>query len=449
MREAIKSASVLLPEKGKILCSLRPAVIYFENGKITEISENLNVISADKIIDAGVDIVMPGLCDSHVHMNEPGRTEWEGIETATRAAAAGGITTLIDMPLNSIPPTTTLEALEMKRVAAKKTARVDYGFWGGVIPGNKGDLQPLIEGGVLGFKAFMIDSGVSEFPMASEKVIKDCLPILAKYGVPLLVHAELESNLTLEDPSNRKYSHYLSSRPERWEVDAIKVLIQLARDSGCRIHVVHLSAAKALSDIEKAQGEKVLISAETCPHYLTLSAENIPDGATLYKCAPPIRDNDNREKLWQGLQNGVISFVVSDHSPCTPNLKAMETGNFEVAWGGIAGLQFSLPLIWTEMKHRNLTVGQLSYWMSESTIKFLNIKNKTGKIEVGNDADLVVWDPGSEFTVERSQILHRHDVTPYLGKKLYGVVKKTFVRGNCVYNLGRFSNPQGQEVTRK
>ncbi len=448
MRLAIKSRSVLLPQEGISLSSLRPAVLYIKNGKIEQISGELDPKFTGEVIDVASDVVMPGLCDTHVHMNEPGRTEWEGIETATRAAAAGGITTLVDMPLNSIPPTTTVEALQLKRALAKKTAFVDYGFWGGVISGNKQELEPLIEKGILGFKAFMIDSGVPEFPMASEKVIRESLPILAKYGVPLLVHAELESPVQMKNSSVRSYSNYLASRPQKWEVDAIRLMIQLAEEYGAHVHIVHLSAAEALSEIEKAKAKKILISAETCPHYLTLKSEEISDGATHFKCAPPIRENDNREKLWEGLNRGTINFIVSDHSPCTPQLKKMELGNFKEAWGGIAGLQFSLPVIWTEMVSRGLTLEYLSNLMAQSTTQFLKIKGKSGKIEVGMDADLVVWDPEALFTFNESQIYHRHKVTPYLGKKLQGIVKKTFVRGQCVYDLGKFTGPLGQEVSR-
>jgi len=449
MRFAIQSRSLLLPDSDQRFPQLKPGVIYIQDGKISKITPQIDPNFSGQVMNVGEDVVMPGLCDTHVHMNEPGRTEWEGIETATRAAAAGGITTLVDMPLNSIPPTTTVGALELKRASAKKTAYVDYGFWGGVIPGNKQDLEPLIAAGVLGFKAFMIDSGVSEFPMASEEVLKESLPILAKRGVPLLVHAELEGHAEVKHPSPRSYVHYLESRPQSWEVEAIRKIIELAKENKARVHVVHLSASEALKDIEKAKSEKVAITAETCPHYLTLTSEEILDGATHFKCAPPIRENDNREKLWEGLDRGLISFIVSDHSPCTPKLKNFETGDFDSAWGGIAGLQFGLPVIWTEMVKRGLSLGHLSHWMAEATAHFLKIHGKLGRIEVGADADLVVWDPKAQFVLEETQILHRHKVTPYLGKKLQGVVKKTFVRGQEVYCDGKLNGPLGQEVKRE
>ena len=446
---AIKSRSVLLPESGQSLASLRPAILVVVDGKIHQVTTEKESKFSGEIIDVGDLVVMPGICDTHVHMNEPGRTEWEGIKTATQAAAAGGITTLVDMPLNSIPPTTHVEALKLKRSSAGKTAYVDYGFWGGVIPGNLSDLEPLISHGVLGFKAFMIDSGVSEFPMASQEVIRESLKILAKHQVPLLVHAEFESPVKVNDPSVRSYRHYLESRPSCWEVEAIQQIIRLAQETGARVHIVHLSAAEAIKEIQEAKKKGLPVSAETCPHYLTLKAEEISEGETHFKCAPPIRNEKNQNLLWDGLKNGVIDFIVSDHSPCTPQLKNLESGNFDTAWGGIAGLQFSLPVIWTEMKSRGFSLGHLSLWMSQLTTEFLMIEGKTGRIEEGCDADLVVWDPNETFTLKESQILHRHKVTPYLGKKLSGVVKMTFVRGQKVYDEGQLKGPVGLEVKRK
>ncbi|NBY21042.1 allantoinase AllB [bacterium] len=447
MRIAIRSRCLLLPDESKKIPSLKAGCIYIEKGKIVKISTETVPEPAETVIDVGDDVVMPGLCDTHVHMNEPGRTDWEGIETATRAAAAGGITTLVDMPLNSIPPTTTVEALELKRASARNTAYVDYGFWGGVIPGNLKDIEPLIKAGVLGFKAFMIDSGVTEFPMASSEIIRESLPILASHKVPLLVHAELESPVDIKDQSAKSYNHFLESRPQRWEVDAIREIMSLSKEMKAPVHIVHLSASEALPEIEKAKEEGVQITVETCPHYLTLKSEDIEDGATHFKCAPPIRENENREGLWNGLQQGIIDFIVSDHSPCTPQLKNRETGNFETAWGGIAGLQFSLPVIWTEMQKRGLTVGHLSYWMSDRPAGFLKARGKTGKIEVGADADLVVWDPKAQFTLTEKEIFHRHKVTPYLAKRFQGVVKKTLVRGELVFDSGKFRGPMGREVT--
>jgi len=448
MHFSIKSQSVLLPSKAERFGKIRPAILEIEEGKIRRVLPFEHSVKTP-LVDVGTQVVMPGICDSHVHMNEPGRTEWEGIKTATQAAAAGGITTLVDMPLNSIPPTTTVTGLKLKRESATRTAFTDYGFWGGVIPSNEKDLVPLVENGVLGFKAFLIDSGVSEFPMASPEVLERSLAILKEEGVPLLVHAELARDKQPAPFSSRKYQDYLDSRPDAWELEAIKLMIALARRYDSRVHIVHLSSALALPEIERAKKEGVPLTVETCPHYLTLEAETISDGDTQFKCAPPIRSKQNQQALWEGLQKGIIDFIVSDHSPCTPQLKKMELGDFHAAWGGIAGLQFSLPVIWTEMSRRGLSVADLSFWMSESPLRFLNLENKTGKIEEGMDADLVVWNPEAQFTLEPAQILHRHAITPYLGKTLKGAVQKTFVRGHCVYDSGKFTGPLGQEVRRK
>lgn len=443
----IKSQSVLLPEKNKRLGQLKPALLEVRDGKIQTVLPFAHSVSGT-VIDAGKSVIMPGLVDSHVHMNEPGRTEWEGIETATRAAAAGGITTLVDMPLNSIPPTTTVAALKLKRESAKKTAYVDYGFWGGVIPGNERELEPLVDEGVLGFKAFLIDSGVSEFPMSPPEIVEKSLSHLKKKAVPLLVHAELDTTHSSHSFSSRKYEDYLKSRPDSWEVEAIRLMISLAKQHQTPIHIVHLSSALALRELEDAKKAGIPISVETCPHYLTLEAEGIQDGNTHFKCAPPIRQKSNQDALWEGLKEGIIDFIVSDHSPCTPVLKKFETGDFDAAWGGIAGLQFSLPVVWTELTKRGFGIPELSFWMAESPARFLNIKGKTGTIEAGTDADLVVWDPGASFTLEPSQIYHRHAVTPYAGQNFQGVIEKTFVRGNCVYDSRHFTGPLGQEVRR-
>ncbi len=448
MHFLIKSQSILLPEPGKRVGKLKPATLEIKNGKLVSILpwEHSSSLS---VLDVGSKVVMPGICDSHVHMNEPGRTEWEGIETASRAAAAGGITTLVDMPLNSIPPTTTVSALKLKRESAKKTAYTDYGFWGGVIPGNEKDLLPLVENGVLGFKAFLIESGVSEFPMASPEVVDKSLSLLKEKRVPLLVHAEMDLSHQTDAKSSRKYQDYLVSRPDSWEVEAIRLMISLAKKRNSPVHIVHLSSAQALKDLRQAKKDGVPVTVETCPHYLTLTSESIADGETHFKCAPPIRDKTNQSQLWEGLKEGVIDFIVSDHSPCTPQLKKFETGDFNEAWGGIAGLQFSLPVVWTELSQRGMGIPELSHWMSEAPLQFLNLENKSGKIELGQDADLVVWDPSASFTLQASQIQHRHKVTPYLGKTFKGIVEKTFVRGICVFDKGAVKGPLGQEVRRK
>ncbi|MEK7358257.1 MAG: allantoinase AllB, partial [Bdellovibrionota bacterium] len=342
---------------------MRPATVVIEGERIADVFEYSVSPRGTPGIDVGNSVLMPGLVDTHVHINEPGRTEWEGFETATEAAAAGGITTVVDMPLNSIPATTTVAALRAKEESARGHCTIDYALWGGVVPGNAAELAPMVDAGAVGFKAFMCDSGVDEFPMSKEKDLRAAMPILAKKGVPLLVHAELEGSHPHLHGDPRAYQTFLQSRPRTWEVDAIRMMIRLSRETGCHVHIVHLSAADALDEIKKARAEGVKISAETCPHYLYFAAEEIPPGATQFKCTPPIRERENRERLWQGLREGIIDFVVSDHSPCTPRLKKLEQGNFEEAWGGISGLQFSLSVVWTAMKDRGFGPETLCRWM--------------------------------------------------------------------------------------
>jgi allantoinase len=339
------------------------------------------------------------------------------------------------MPLNSIPATTTLDALRVKAETARDKCAIDYGFWGGVVPGNEGELQKMVEAGALGFKCFLCESGVDEFPMSREADLRIAMPILAKAGVPLLVHAEIDDGHT-GAPHSRSYDDYLKSRPPGWEVEAIRMMIRLARETGCRTHIVHLSAADALEEIRAAKAEGVPITVETCPHYLHFESERILEGATHYKCAPPIREHANRERLWRGLKDGTIDFVVSDHSPCVPALKLPGEGDFMKAWGGIAGLQFSLPVVWTEMRKRGMDLLDLSRLMSSRTAAFAGLSRRKGLLQAGYDADLLIWKPEAEFEVKRDQVLHRHDVTPYLGARLSGVVTKTLVRGK----------PAGQHV---
>jgi allantoinase len=392
------------------------------------------------LIEGGDLTLTPGIFDTHAHINEPGRTDWEGFQTATRAAAAGGITSVIDMPLNSIPATTTLRALMTKIESAKGKTAVNYGFWGGVVPGNADELEPMVKAGVLGFKCFLVDSGVEEFPKSEEFDLEIAMPILAKLGVPLLVHAELECGVETTQGDEKAYSSYLASRPDEWEVRAIRMMIRLSKKTGCAVHIVHLSSAEALKDIEKAKKDGVRISVETCPHYLYFESESIPSGATEFKCAPPIRSHGNKENLWNGLKNGVIDFIVSDHSPCTPALKAFESGSFDKAWGGISGLQFSLPVVWTEMKKRGLNIRQLSTWMTARTASFAGQASFSGEIKPGLRADFILWNPEEKFSVTEKMIQHRHPVTPYVGRELYGKVHKTFVNGELVYDEGEFKN---------
>jgi allantoinase len=431
----IRGSQVLTPD------GFAAKAVVVENGAISAIlDEKAPLRSGYNIIELGERVLMPGVVDTHAHINEPGRTEWEGFETATRAARAGGTTTVVDMPLNSIPATTTLEALELKAKAASERCSIDYGFFGGVVPGNLKELAPMVEAGALGFKCFLIESGVDEFKVVTERDLVPAMQELKRLGVPLLVHAELEGPAG-EGGSERAYQTYLHSRPRDWENNAVRLMIRLAKETGCRTHIVHLSSSDVLPDLEAAQRDGVRISAETCPHYLTLAAEEIPDGQTQFKCAPPIRERENQDKLWQGLADGVIDFVVSDHSPCTPKLKLFEQGDFGKAWGGIASLQLSLSVVWTEAARRGLSLENVSRWMSLKTADFVGLKHK-GRIAVGADADLIIFSPDAEHVLEQQNILHRHSVTPYLGRKLRGKVEQTFVRGVSEKPVGRWQRRQ-------
>ncbi len=408
-----------------------------------------DMVSADKIPagitvhEVGNSVVMPGLVDSHVHVNEPGRTEWEGFETATKAAAAGGITTIADMPLNSNPVTTRLDALEEKLAAASGKLSVDCAFYGGVVPENTASLESLIEAGVRGFKCFLIHSGIDDFPNVTEADLNLAMPVLAKHKIPLLVHAELEcADSHPEDWSEHSssYNAFLKSRPRRWENDAIDLIIRLGQKHNCPVHIVHLSSSDAISAIQKAKASKTNLSVETCPHYLTFASEEIADGDPRFKCAPPIRERENREKLWQALLDGTIDFVVSDHSPCAPSLKFLSEGNLQKAWGGISGLQFVLPTVWTQAKKRGVSIEQLTKWICQAPAEFLGLSGSKGSLKPGTDADIVVWNPEASTKIDASIIHHRHKVTPYDGMQLFGLVEKTFVRGHLVFDNGKFSS---------
>jgi len=380
----------------------------------------------------GSEVLLPGLVDTHVHVNEPGRTEWEGFATATRAAAAGGITTLLDMPLNSIPPTVDVAALEVKRKAAAGQVYVDVGFWGGAVPGRIGDLRGLHDGGVFGFKCFLLHSGVDEFPHLTAEELDQYLQVLSAFPALMLVHAE-DSQSVQRAPSahGERYADFLRSRPRGSENVAIAHVIESARWTGARVHVLHLSSSDALPMLRSARRDGVQISVETCPHYLTFDAEAIRDGATEFKCCPPIREAENREQLWRGLADGVIDLVVSDHSPCPPELKRFDIGDFGVAWGGIASLQLSLSAVWTAACARGRTLVDVVRWMAERPADIVGLRRK-GRIALGGDADFCVFAPDEAFIVDPDRLYHRHPVTPYADRPLAGVVRSTWLRGHEV-----------------
>ena len=382
--------------------------------------------------DAGDLVVMPGLVDTHVHINEPGRTEWEGFATATRAAVAGGVTTIIEMPLNSIPATTSAAAYQEKIAAAEGKCSVDVGFWGGVVPGNAPEITPLLEAGCFGFKCFLTPSGVEEFARVQKRDLQQVMPAIARAGAVLLAHAELPEFLSSASDEPRKYSSYLNSRPPAAENFAIELLVRLCRDTGCRVHIVHLSSAEALGILQAARAQGLPITVETCPHYLFFAAEEIPDGDTEFKCAPPIRDAANREALWQGLRDGIIDMIATDHSPCPPEMKRKDTGDFFASWGGIASLQFGFSSVWTAARERGFHIDDVVRWMAAAPAKLAGLSKRKGSIAPGCDADILIVDPGEEFTVKPVAIHHRHKLTPYAGRKLRGVVKKTYLRGRPV-----------------
>jgi allantoinase len=425
---ALSSARVVCPDR------VGPGTLVIEDGRIAAITARH--ARGPGVLDCGELAISPGLFDAHVHVNEPGRTAWEGFATATRAAAAGGVTSLVDMPLNCTPVTTTADALDQKLAAARGQLHVDVGFWGGVIPGNAGHLAGLARGGVLGCKAFLVHSGIDEFPNASADDLRAAMPELARQGLPLLAHAELDLGAEGEgaggDP--RAYRSYLASRPAAWEDAAIALLIALCRETGCAVHIVHLSAASSIPQLRAAKAEGLPITVETCPHYLCLEAEAIPDGATQFKCAPPIRAHANREALWQALFDGVIDCVISDHSPCTPELKGRERGDFAAAWGGIASLSLALPAIWSEARARGAALTDLARWLSEGPARLAGWSARKGRIAVGCDADLVVWDPEASFAVTPERLFFRHKLSPYLGTTLRGRVARCFLRGEEIFD---------------
>ncbi len=404
----------------------RPASLIIEGETIIAVARPDDVPAGLPVEEAGDFAVIPALVDTHVHVNEPGRTQWEGFATATAAAAAGGIGTIVDMPLNCSPVTTTRAALDVKLAALDRKLKTDVAFWGGLVPGNLAELQGLADGGVVGFKCFLTHSGIDEFPNVTADDLDKAMPAIAAMGLPLIVHAELDP-CGAAGTNVRDFSNFLATRPADMELRAIRLLIEKCRTTRCRTHIVHLSCADALPDIEAAKAEGLPLTVETCPHYLTFAAEDVPAGATEYKCAPPIRSAENREALWKGLGRGVIDFVVSDHSPCSPELKKQEAGDFLAAWGGIAGLQFVLPGTWTEAKRRGFQLEDVVRWTAERTAAFVGL-NK-GRLERGRDADLVVFDDAALFDLTPERVLHRHRLTPYSGRRLLGEVRGSWLRG--------------------
>lgn len=456
---------------------LRPASLVIAGGKIQDIVP-LGAGPQDCPQEQSDRLILPGFVDTHVHINEPGRTQWEGFETATQAAAAGGVTCLVDMPLNCIPVTTTLAALEEKLAACENRLYVDCGFFGGVVPGNAHELEAMVDRGVLGFKSFLIHSGIDDFPKVEEEHLRAALPILKRRNIPYLIHAELEKTTDSAHHHNhghadagtnaygsgggrsvtqasaadsRRYLTFLESRPDRWETDAVDLMIRLSGEYGARVHIVHLSSAMALPALEDARRRGVLISVETCPHYLTLAAEDIPDGATEFKCAPPIRRRDNQQQLWRALQAGVVDFVVSDHSPCVPALKLREQGDFMEAWGGIASLQLGPANLWTGSRERSLALPDFVRWLCSGPAEFAGLHQRKGKLAKGFDADVVFWNPDEPFVPIGESLYQRHKLHPYADRTLTGLADKTFLRGELVFERmkdgsGRFVGPRGQQL---
>lgn len=439
---AVASSRVVTPD------GERASAIVISGETIREVIPANELPNSIPVRDFGDLVISPGIVDAHVHVNEPGRTEWEGFATATSAAAAGGVTSFIDMPLNSNPVTTSAEALRMKLEAASGKCHVDVGFYGGLIPGNVEQLMPLIDSGVMGIKAFMCDSGLDEFPASAESDLRTALAVLKGSRVPLLVHAELvDADLIHNTQNDRSYREYESSRPPEFELEAIELLVKLCREYNTPIHIVHLATSRALELIEAAKDEGLPLTVETCPHYLFFSSHEVGDGQTSYKCAPPIRCESNREALCDAVNSGLIETVGSDHSPCPPELKLPDTGDFSRAWGGIAGLQLTLPVMWTVGKSVGWTPWLLAERLSHRPAKVFSVDRK-GKIETGFDADLVVWDPDSEFVVVGKDLFHRYSVTPYEGRRLFGVVQSTFLRGRQVFECGQLSDPSGRQIIR-
>ena len=426
---------------------MKKAAVLIKDGIIADVLPELPP-GDFPVINAGNKVLMAGIIDPHVHINEPGRTGWEGFDTATKAAIAGGITTLVDMPLNSSPVTTTAEAFAEKINATKGQLHTNCGFWAGLVPGNEREIEPLIGKGVLGFKAFLTHSGIDEFPNVTEDDLRKAMPVIAKYDLPLLVHCELSSPLLWSGVGGKGYQNYLGSRPKKWEDDAIALMIKLCKEFNCRVHIVHLSSADSIEQVTKAKQKGLPLTVETGQHYLYFNAEEIKDGQTQFKCAPPIREQANNEKLWQGLKDGIIDFVATDHSPAPPDMKELASGDFMKAWGGISSIQFALPALWTAAKKHDCHLNDIGKWLCEKPAISTGKQNSKGKIAKGYDADLVVWDPDQQFTVTESMIHHKHKITPYINEDLYGVVEQTWLKGQKVFDRGEFILNKGSILLR-
>ncbi|OAH09435.1 allantoinase AllB [Streptomyces jeddahensis] len=436
----LRSTRVVTPE------GTRAASVAVAGGTITAVLvHDADVPAGARLEDLGDDVLLPGLVDTHVHVNDPGRTEWEGFWTATRAAAAGGITTIVDMPLNSLPPTTTAENLRTKQEVARTKAHIDVGFWGGALPDNLKDLRPLHDAGVFGFKAFLSPSGVDEFPELDQEQLGRSLAEIAGFGGLLIVHAEDPHQLAAApQQSGGRYADFLASRPKDAENRAVENLIAQAKRLHARVHVLHLSSSDALPLIATAKREGVRVTVESCPHFLTLTAEEVPDGATEFKCCPPIREASNQDALWAGLADGTIDCIVSDHSPSTKDLK---TDDFATAWGGISSLQLGLPAIWTEARRRGHTLEDVVRWMAAGPAELAGLSQK-GAIQAGRDADFAVLAPDETFTVDPAELHHRNQVTAYAGRTLHGVVTSTWLRGERILAGSEFTEPRGRLLTR-